>query len=307
MSHRFSNTLHTVLLLGAMAALAGYLGWVLLGMEGLVGAAIVVPLVAALTPGASPRLVLRLSGGAEIAPAHAPGLYRLHAALAERAGLARIPRLYYVPSRVLNAFAVGQRKNAAIALTDGLLRSLDSREIAGVLAHELAHVRSNDVWVMTLADVVGRVTGMLSFFGVVLLAFLLPFAAAAGMRLPLVPLLVLMLAPFVSALLQLALSRTREYDADIAAAQLTGDPRGLASALDKLERLQGGWMERMFMSRTPRWLRTHPDIGERIRRLLDLERSLAPQFSFVDYADDPLFGRPAIAHRPRWHWHGLWY
>ena len=99
MSHRFSNALQTAVLLGAMAALAGYLGWVLFGVEGLVAAAIVVPLVAALTPGASPRLVLRLSGAAEIAPAHAPGLYRLHAALAERAGLARVPHLYYVPTR----------------------------------------------------------------------------------------------------------------------------------------------------------------------------------------------------------------
>ena len=78
-------------------------------------------------------------------------------------------------------------------------------------------------------------------------------------------------APTISAMLQLALSRTREYDADIAAVELTGDPRGLASALNTLEKLQGGWMERMFLARVPNWMRSHPQTDARIQRLLALE------------------------------------
>ena len=305
--HRLANAVQTVLLLAAMAALAGYLGWTLLGAEGVVWAVLVAAVAMALGSGASPHLVLRLSGAFELAPQQAPGLYRLVAALAGRAGLPRAPRLYYVPTRVLNAFATGGRDQSAIAVTDGLIRSLDTREIAGVLAHEIAHLRARDVWVMTLADVVGRMTGVLSFFGVVLLVMLLPLAAASGIRIPLLPLAVMIFAPVVSAALQLALSRTREYDADIAAAELTGDPRGLAAALDKLERLQGGWMERMFMSRAPRWLRTHPDLHERIRRLLSLEAAQPPRFDLPDYAEDPFFGRPVVVRAPRWRWPGLWY
>jgi heat shock protein HtpX len=250
-------------------------------------------------------MLLRFSGATELHPEQAPGLYRLLQALAQRAGLARAPRLFYLPTRVLNAFAVGRRDDAAITVTDGLLRRLEGREIAGVLAHELAHVRANDVWVMTLADLVGRITGTLSFFGLALLFVWLPLALFSGGSLPLLPILVMIFAPTLSAMLQLALSRTREYDADLAAAELTGDPRGLASALNTLERLQGGWMERLFLARVPNWLRSHPQTDARIQRLLALEG--AQPMDLATWADDPLFGRPRIERAPRWHWSGLWY
>lgn len=302
---RVSNFLQTAVLLGAMALLAGYLGWALLGTEGLLAAAIAAVLLLALAPRVSPRVVLRLMGAAELHPGQAPGLYRLLAALSRRAGLERMPRLFYLPTRVLNAFAIGQRDEAAITVTDGLLRRLEGREIAGVLAHELAHVRANDVWVMTLADLVGRITGTLSFFGLALLFIWLPISLLSGGGVPLLPILVMIFAPTISAMLQLALSRTREYDADIAAVELTGDPRGLASALDTLERLQGGWMERMFMARVPKWLRSHPHTDERIRRLLALEE--AQPIEVHGWAEDPFFGRPRIERAPRWHWTGLWH
>jgi heat shock protein HtpX len=308
LGRRLSNFLQTALLLAAMALLAGYLGWALLGGDGLVAAAVAVLLLFALAPRVSPRMLLRLSGAAELSPEQAPGLYRLLDALSQRAGLERVPRLFYLPTRVLNAFAVGHRDDAAITVTDGLLRRLDSREIAGVLAHELAHVRSNDVWVMTLADLVGRITGTLSFFGLALLFIWLPISLFSGGGFPLLPILVMIFAPTISAMLQLALSRTREYDADIAAVELTGDPRGLASALDTLERLQGGWMERLFMARVPKWLRTHPHTHERVRRLLELEGERpASRDEVASWAEDPFFGRPRIERAPRWHWSGLWY
>jgi heat shock protein HtpX len=308
--HRVLNTLHTVLLLAAMAALAGYIGWSLFGEEGLIWAAALALFAFVLSPRISPRWVLRLSGAWEIAPWQAPTLHSLCGELAARAGLPRAPRLYYVPSRALNAFATGSREDSAIALTDGLLRALTLRELAGVLAHETAHIAANDLQVMNLADVVGRVTALLSLAGQVLLVAMLPAMALHGYQPPLGLIAVLVFAPTISLLLQLALSRTREYHADLGSAELTGDPAALASALDKLERLQGGWMERMFMAggRLPKWLRTHPPMAERIRRLAELAaRAPRAQWEREESGYAWLEHVPEITRRPRWHWNGLWY
>ena len=310
LGHRVTNFLQTAVLLGALALLAGYLGWALLGSGGLLTAGVLVLLFLVFVPRVSPRMMLRLAGAAELSPQQAPGLYRLLGNLAQRAGLARAPRLYYMPTRVLNAFAVGSRDDAAITVTDGLLRRLDGRELAAVLAHELAHVRANDVWVMTLAEFAARITSTLSFFGLALLFVWLPISLFSGGGLPLVPILVMIFAPTLSAVLQLALSRTREYDADIAAVELTGDPRGLASALNTLERLQGGWMERMFLARVPHWMRTHPQTDERIRRLLALEEGgPAAWHEVADWTDDPFLRRPRLErsrHAAGWLWSKLW-
>jgi heat shock protein HtpX len=305
LGHRVSNFLQTALLLGAMALLAGYLGWALLGGNGLFVAVIVVLFFLAFAPRVSPRVMLRLAGASELSPQQAPGLYRLLGTLAERAGLARAPRLYYMPTRVLNAFAVGSRDDAAITVTDGLLRRLEGRELAGVLAHELAHLRANDVWVMTLAELAGRITGTLSFFGLALLFIWAPLSLFFGEGVPLLPILVMIFAPTLSAMLQLALSRTREYDADIAAVELTGDPRGLASALNTLEKLQGGWMERMFLARVPHWMRSHPQTDARIRRLLALEAEQPVEVA--DWTDDPFLREPRSEHAPRWRWSRRWH
>ncbi len=273
-SHRLQNALQTIALLAAMAALSGFLGWTLFGQVGLWAAALG-PIFALLGNGGSSEMILRLTRAQPLAPEHAPGLYRLVGLLAERARLARVPRLYRVPAPALNAFAAGSRDHPAIALTDGLLASLEPRELAGVLAHELSHVRSNDVWVMTLAAVVGRMTSLMSFFGQLLLFILIPLSLFTGHGVPLLALVLLIFAPTISGLLQLALSRTREFDADIGAIELTGDPRGLAAALEKLERQRSNWMARLFMARAPGWLLTHPSTAERIRRLMQIEREHA--------------------------------
>jgi len=273
-AHRVQNALQSLALLAAMAALSGFLGWTLFGQVGLWAAALG-PVLALLGYGASPDLALRLTRAQPLAPAQAPGLFRLVAGLAERARLPRAPRLYRVATPALNAFAAGDRENPAIAVTDGLLTSLEPREMAGVLAHELSHVRASDVWVMTLAAVVGRTTALMSFLGQMLLFILIPVSLFTGQGLPLLAILLLIFAPSISSLLQLALSRTREFDADVAAVELTGDPRGLASALAKLERQQIGWMQRVFMARAPTWLQSHPATGERIRRLMEIEREQA--------------------------------
>jgi heat shock protein HtpX len=149
--------------------------------------------------------------------------------------------------------------------------ALTLRELAGVLAHEVSHIRNRDLWLMSIADLAGRLTHMMSLFGVALVMVSLPLwlSGAGGVPLLLIPLLVF--APQVTTLLQLALSRAREFDADLDAAGLTGDPDGLASALAKLERYQRGAWERILMPGyrlpEPSVLRTHPPTEERIARL----------------------------------------
>ncbi len=310
--HRLSNGLQSVALIGAMAALLGLLGWIFAGGGGVVVALVMCVLVAVFGPRLSPRLVLRLYRARPIQPYQAPDLYRTVDELGRRAGLSQAPTLYYLPTPVLNAFAVGSRQTATIALTDGLLRNLAPRELVGVLAHELSHVRHNDMWVMNLADIISRMTIALSQVGLLLLLFGLPLVLFGIMPVSLPALLLLLLAPTLSAVLQLALSRTREFNADVGAIELTNDPRGLASALQKLERYQRGWLEQIFMPGRrvpePGWLRTHPPTEERIRRLLALAPRHPPrrlQPNPAQWLDQARLW--PVPQRPRWHWHGLWF
>ena len=203
----------------------------------------------------------------------------------------------------LNAFATGTPGNAVIGITEGLLRRLSLRELAGVLAHELSHVRNNDLSVMSLADVMTRFTQALSYLAVILAIFNLPAWLLGDSDMPFSALLLLYLAPTIGSLLQLGLSRTREYDADLEGAELTGDPRGLASALDKLERYQGRfWEDLMFPvpSRRipqPSLLRSHPPTEQRVARLLALEnREMAPP---IEVVEEPMVSHGR--HGPRLH------
>jgi heat shock protein HtpX len=285
------------------------------GPEGMLGMAIGTGLALAFSPRVSPQMVLRMYRAREIRAHDLPEVVAVLQRLAERAGLARPPRLYYVPSLMINAFAVGSRAEAAIALTDGMLRTLTLRELAGVLAHEISHVRNNDLWIMGLADLVGRLTRMMTFLGLLLVIVGLPAwlaGAAAGPPLLLL-ILLLILAPQIALLLQLALSRAREFDADLDAAGLTGDPAGLASALVKLERWQRGVWEQILM---PGWrlpepsiLRTHPPTEQRVARLEALydrqPEGFAPLAVTPTASLDP--GWPRIAARPRPRLIGFWY
>jgi heat shock protein HtpX len=269
--HKLRNIVHSFVLLGGIVGLLALCGWVLFGPDGLVGVALGAGVALALSPRVSPRLVLRLYRAREIGPRDLPEVPGVLAALAERAGLERVPRLYYVPSRMLNAFAVGGRDDAVIAVTDGMLRALDLRELAGVLAHEVSHIRNRDLWLMGIADLAGRLTRVMTLLGLALLLVGLPLWLGGATSVPwlLIPLLVF--APQITTLLQLALSRAREFDADLDAAGLTGDPDALASALAKLERHQRGVWEQILLPGQrlpqPSVLRTHPPTGERIARL----------------------------------------
>lgn len=310
LKQRLRNLLHTLVLLGGMAGLFALLGWVLAGAEGLWIFLALGLVLFALSPRVSPRLILRLYGAHRLRPAEAPGLYQMVSSLASRARLKRLPALYYIPSAVVNAFSVGSGEEAAIAVTAGLLGSLTRRELWNVLAHEVAHIQHGDLWVMSLADFISRMAFSLAWAGQLMLLFNLPFLAAGDAPLPWAFVGLAVITPPLMSLLQLGLSRSREFDADLGAVELTGDPEGLASALEKLELLTTPWWQRILL---PGWrvpepslLRTHPPASQRIARLLQLRRAL-PSRDFLEEWPEVLSRWSAPGVRPRWRPSGLWY
>lgn len=310
--HKLRNWLQSAVLIAGMAAIAGGCAWTLWGTSGLIWTFLGVALGLALSPSVPPELVMNIYRAAPLDEDDFPAGYALVRALAERAELPALPRLYLVPSTILNAFAVGRPNHAAIAVTDALLRALSGRELASILAHEISHVRHDDLRIMSLADTMSRLTGFVSYFGMLLLMVNLPLLIATGHGIPWLLIGLLIFAPTVMSLLQLALSRAREFDADLDAVGLTGDPEGLISALDKLERYQGRlWEEILFPGRRipePSLLRTHPPTEERIRRLRDLApRQRQPVLEELPESAGLGPGRRIVSGRPRWHWPGLWY
>lgn len=272
--HRLRNRLHTWLLAGGSILLLAVCAYVFAGTAGIVWAAILGSLSLWTSARMSPDIILRLYRARPLGMADFPEGNTLIRRLAARADLPAVPDLYYVPSNLMNAFAVGRPDDAAIAVTDGLLRHLTPREFAAVLAHEMSHVRNEDLKVMALADMVSRMTSLMSSVGLFTLFLYFPAMLAQGERVPWLGIALLMAAPTIGALLQLALSRAREYEADLDAVGLTGDPHGLASALLKLERSQGRMWEMMLPGGRvpqPSVLRSHPKTSERVNRLLSLE------------------------------------
>lgn len=272
--YRLRNAVQTVLLLGSMIALLAACGWAVAGTTGLIWAAILGGIGVGLSARVSPGLALRMMGGQPLLYSTAPDIHAIVQTLAERAELGRAPNLFYIPSPVMTAFSIGNRDHAAVAVSSGLLRQLSPREVMGVLAHEISHIRHNDPWIMALANMVRSLTGTMSFLGIMLLFLNLPLVVSGTKPVPWLLVLLLTFAPTIGALLQLALSRTREFDADLDAAGMTGDPIGLATALEKLERQEGRNWEAIVpggrRGTIPTLLRTHPKTEERVARLLAL-------------------------------------
>ncbi len=314
LQHAWINRLQSLLLMMVMGGFFALLGWLLWGLDGVIVLLIVGVMGVLLNSAISPKLVMQLYGARLISQEQAPALWNALEILTERAELPVRPKLFYVPSGMLNAFAVGTRKHSAIAVTDGLLRQLDLRELVGVMAHEVSHIRNNDLWVMGLADMFSRTTSILSLLGQLLLFVNLPLILLSEVSLNWTAILLLVFAPNLSALAQLSLARTREYDADLNAARLTSDPEGLARALEKIERVQGGWLERIFMPGRripePSLLRTHPETADRIKRLMELKPEISERKT-LPFTATPMdlhsdFGRP-VKRPPSWHVSGLWH
>jgi heat shock protein HtpX len=306
---RWRNALHALALLAGMAALLGLLGYLLGGGVGALWALALSGTLLAVSPRVAPALLLRMYGGVPIHGADAPGLVQAVAQLAARAGLERPPALFLVPSPILNAFTVGTPRAVAVAVTAGLLRGLPARELVAVLAHEIAHIQNRDMVVMGLADLISRLTALLSNLGVLLVLLNLPLVLIGTTTVHWGAVAVLLLAPVLGMLLQLALSRRREFDADAGALALCGDPDGLIRALAHLEQRQGRWLEQLLLpgrrQPDPSLLRSHPPTEERIRRLAALAHAMQPGAT-PDWDSLHHLG-PSVLNRPRWRPGGLWY
>lgn len=313
-AHQWCNTLQTATLIAGIGAVMLVSAYLIGGWIGAAAAAIVVGVVFGLGPRISPEGIMRMYRGQLVDPAAGGQLTRIVEILADRAELKAHPRLYVIPSLTLNAFATGTPDRAAIAVTEGLLRRMSLREIAGVVAHEMSHIRNNDLFVMGLADLMTRLTQVLAYLAFGLALLNIPALLLGLETFSWIAILLLYLAPTVASLLQLALSRSREFDADMEAAGLTGDPLGLAAALSLLERYEGRfWEDLMFPVPArripqPSLLRSHPETAERIARLKDVgTQQVAAPIVFVDEPMFTMVGLGPAQLAPRYRWPGLWY
>ena len=314
LEHKAVNTRQSALLVGGLGLVTTFAAWLVWDWPGVLIALAWIGTLYAFAPRLPPELIMRMYRARRIDPGQGGQIGYVLDVLARRAGLPAVPALYVIPSMTLNAFATGTPDRALVGVTEGLLRRLSLRELAGVLAHELSHVRNNDLAIMGLADVMTRFTQALSYLALILAVFNLPAMLLGDSDIPFSALLLLYLAPTIDSLLQLGLSRTREYDADLEGAMLTGDPGGLAAALDKLERYQGRfWEDLMFpvpgrRIPQPSLLRSHPPTQDRIARLLALEnRELPPPIELVEEPSVSMVGFSPGGMQPRYRFPGVWF
>ena len=274
------STMRTGLLLAAMTAIFGTAGFLIGGESGMLIAFAIAIAMNAFAYWNSDKLVLRMYGAREVDRSSAPELYSMVEQLAANAELP-MPKVYVIDSDQPNAFATGRNpENAAVAATRGLLQRLSHEEVAGVMAHELAHVKNRDTLIMTVTATIAGAISMLANFG-------LFFGAFGGNRnnpLGIVGvLLVAILAPMAAMLVQMAISRTREYEADRIGAEICGRPLWLASALEKIagsaQRIDNHQAERnpasahlfiinpLHVHKVDSLFSTHPRTEERVARL----------------------------------------
>jgi heat shock protein HtpX len=276
------NLFKTAVLMAAITALFMAIGALVGGRAGMILALLFAVGANFFSYWFSDQLVLRMYNAREVDAASAPQFHRLVAELAQRAGLP-MPRVYLIDEDAPNAFATGRNpQNAAVAATTGILRVLSERELRGVMAHELAHVRHRDILISTISATMAGAIGMVANF-----AMLFGGRDDDGRPAnPIVGLLVALLAPVAASLIQMAISRAREFEADRGGAEISGDPQALASALQKIQRyaqgvpleaaerhpetaqmmimnpLSGGGLRHLFS--------THPATEERVERLLEM-------------------------------------
>lgn len=229
------NQMKTMMLLAALTALFLFVGRALGGQTGLVIALVLAAGMNFFSYWMSDKIVLRMYGASEVSAAQAPELYATVRELAQRAAMP-MPKVYLIPEETPNAFATGRNpEHGAIAVTAGIMGMLDREELRGVLAHELGHIKNRDTLIMTIA---ATIAGALSH-----LATMAVWSGLLGGRSdddddggsPLAGLLGIIVAPFAASLVQMAISRSREYMADAEGARLSGNPLALASALRKIE------------------------------------------------------------------------
>ena len=274
------NLMKTAILMAAITALFMAIGSLLGGRTGMMLALIVALAMNFFSYWFSDKLVLRMYNAREVDASSAPQFYRMVHELSERAGLP-MPRVYLIDEDAPNAFATGRNpQHAAVAATTGILRVLSERELRGVMAHELAHVKHRDILISTVSATMAGAISMLANFAM----FFGGRDSEGRSTNPIVGLLVMLLAPLAASLIQMAISRAREFEADRGGAEISGDPQALASALQKIHQyaqtiplvaaerhpetaqmmimnpLSAGGLRGLFS--------THPPTEERVERLL---------------------------------------
>jgi heat shock protein HtpX len=279
------SSMKTTLLLAAMTGLFLFVGDLIGGQTGMMMALALAGVMNFVAFFWSDKIVLASYRAQPVTREQSPELYGIVERLAMKAGIP-MPRLYIIPDPALNAFATGRSpSHAAVAATEGILRAMNREELEGVLAHELSHVLNRDTLISTVAATLAGAISMLAH-----MAYFLPIGGHRdddeGGSNPLASLAMLILAPIAAGLIQMAVSRSREYSADASGAKLVGYPNGLASALRKLQSgaqriplqradpatahlfivnpLSGRSLMNLFS--------THPPLEERIARLMEMNR-----------------------------------
>jgi heat shock protein HtpX len=278
------NILKTAVLMAAITALFMAIGAFVGGRQGMMVALVIALGMNFFSYWFSDKLVLKMYNAQEVDASSAPQFYAMVQELAQRAGLP-MPRVYLIQEDAPNAFATGRNpEHAAVAATTGILRTLNERELRGVMAHELAHVKHRDILISTISATMAGAISMLANFAM----FFGGRDDNGRPANPIAGLLVAFLAPFAAGLIQMAISRAREFEADRGGAEISGEPRALASALQKIHNaarviplgaterhpetaqmmianpLSGGGLSGLFS--------THPSVEERIERLLAMAR-----------------------------------
>jgi heat shock protein HtpX len=277
----FAATLKTTILLAGLTGLFVVIGALIGGPS---TALVFLVLAALLNLGAywfSDRIALAMARAKPISESEGPRLYQIVRDLTTRAGLP-MPRLYMIPSDQPNAFATGRSpKHSAVAVTQGLTKLLSEDELRGVLAHELAHVRNRDILITSVAATIG---GAITYLGYMLLWFGGDDESPLGL---IGSLALVLLAPIAATIIQLAVSRQREYSADATGAEISGNPESLASALLRLEEGAKAIPMQVNQAAEPLYIvkpfasggiaslfSTHPPIEERVRRLRQMRPAL---------------------------------
>ncbi|WP_140631045.1 zinc metalloprotease HtpX [Methylibium rhizosphaerae] len=278
------NLMKTAMLMAAITALFMAIGAVIGGQSGMMIALAVAVAMNFFSYWFSDKMVLRMYNAQEVDESTAPQFYRMVRELAQRAQLP-MPRVYLINEDAPNAFATGRNpQHAAVAATTGILRVLNERELRGVMAHELAHVKHRDILISTISATMAGAISMLANFAM----FFGGRDDEGRPANPIVGILVAILAPLAASLIQMAISRAREFEADRGGAEISGDPQALASALQKIHRyaqgmpmeaaerhpetaqmmimnpLSGGGLRGLFS--------THPSTEERVERLMAMAR-----------------------------------
>lgn len=280
------NLMKTAILMAAITALFMAIGSLLGGQQGMMLALIVALGMNFFSYWFSDKMVLKMYNAQEVDETSAPQFYATVRDLAQRAQLP-MPRVYLIQEDAPNAFATGRNpEHAAVAATTGILQVLSERELRGVMAHELAHVKHRDILISTVSATMAGAISMLANFAM----FFGGRNQEGRPANPIVGILVMLLAPLAASLIQMAISRAREFEADRGGAEISGDPQALASALQKIQRYAQG-IPMQAAERHPETAQmmimnplsagglrglfsTHPATEERVERLLALAQTM---------------------------------